>query len=206
MIVKNIIFDLGGVIINLDYNKTAAAFKLLGITDFDIIYSHKKQEKLFDEFEKGNISSGEFRDIIRQYLSKPVSDAEMDAAWNAMLLDVPAEKMSMLNELRNQYRIFLLSNTNMIHVNAFTQIVESAYGSNAFENTFEKVYYSCFLNMRKPDAVIFEKVISENNLALHETVFIDDSLQHVQGAKAAGLSGFLLEPKQSLQELLNQIL
>ena len=206
MTVKNIIFDLGGVIINLDYNRTAEAFKRLGLTEFDIIYSQKKQESVFDEFEKGTLDAARFRDIIRQYIPQPVSDMQVDTAWNAMLLDVPDDKMLLLKELNKEYRIFLLSNTNIIHVNAFTKIVESAYGKNAFEAIFERVYYSCLMNMRKPDAEIFQKVINENNLSIYETVFIDDSKQHVAGAKAIGLTGFLLDEKQSLQELVKQIL
>ena len=204
--VNTIIFDLGGVIINLDYNRTANAFKALGVDEFDVIYSQKKQERLFDDFEKGSVSPEQFRTVLKQYINKPVSDLEIDQAWNAMLLDIPVEKMELLNQLRNKYRIFLLSNTNIIHVKAFTAIVENAYGLNAFEKVFEKVYYSCFLNMRKPDQEIFELVINENKLNKEETVFIDDSLQHVEGARRTGIHGIHLTNTNSLPELLKQIL
>lgn len=206
MKIKNIIFDLGNVILNTDHEKAADAFKKLGLEDFESIYSVKKQEKLFDEFEKGNISDAQFRDVVRQYINQKVTDAEIDKAWNAMLLDVPSDKMELLNELKSMYRLFLLSNTNVIHVKSFTASIDSCYGSNTFGNIFEKTYYSCFMHMRKPDAEIFECVISENKLMKTETVFIDDSLQHVEGAKASGINGYLLEAQQSLQELVKQIL
>ena len=206
MKIKNIIFDLGGVIINLDYNRTANAFKELGFQHFDTIYSQKKQEHLFDDFEKGILSPEQFRSILKQHFNKPVSDLEIDQAWNAMLLDIPAEKMELLNQLQTNYRIFLLSNTNIIHVKAFTAILENAYGPNAFEKVFEKVYYSCFLKMRKPDHEIFEMVINENKLIKEETIFIDDSIHHVEGAIRSGIRGIHLANTDSLKVLINQIL
>ena len=206
MKIKNIIFDLGGVIINLDYNRTANAFKELGFQHFDIIYSQKKQEHLFDDFEKGILSPEQFRSTIKLHINMQVTDQSIDAAWNAMLLDIPPEKMDLLHQLQNKYRIFLLSNTNIIHVKAFTAILENAYGLNAFEKVFEKVYYSCFLNMRKPDHEIFEMVINENKLNKEETIFIDDSIHHVEGAIRSGIHGIHLANTDSLIELINQIL
>jgi putative hydrolase of the HAD superfamily len=102
MQLKNIIFDLGGVIINIDYNKAASAFKNLGIVDFDNFYSKAKQSTLFDEFEKGNISNEEFRNKLRSFLPEGISDAQIDACWNAMLLDIPQERFDFLNLILNK--------------------------------------------------------------------------------------------------------
>jgi putative hydrolase of the HAD superfamily len=187
MPLKNIIFDLGGVIIDLDYNRTAAAFKQLGIVDFDDIYSKAKQTSLFDDFEKGWSSDADFRAELSQYLPPSTSDTEIDEAWNAMLLDIPKHRVDWLKKVAKRYRIFLLSNTNHIHVRSFTTYADHKFGTGAFEKIFEKYYFSCEMGMRKPDAEIFELVIQENNLDKSATLFIDDSIQHIHGAEKVGL-------------------
>ncbi len=182
-----IIFDLGGVIINLSYQRTAAAFIGLGLKNFDEIYSKARQSHLFDDFEKGIISPVTFRDALRRYLPPETENEQLDAAWNAMLLDIPVSRVEWLRAMGNKYRIFLLSNTNSIHVEAFTAMAEEVYGKGVFENIFEKCYYSCNMGMRKPDAEIFEEVLLENSLSRSNTLFIDDSIQHIRGAEKVGL-------------------
>ena len=203
---KAIIFDLGGVIINLNYQATAQAFKDLGIKDFDNVYSKQKQQLLFDDFEKGVIAVESFRAAIRKHLTKVVTNDEIDTAWNAMLLDIPVYRMQWLEELAKQYRIFLLSNTNEIHIKAFTQILITTYGKNIFESTFEKIYYSSRMKMRKPDAEIFEFVLNENNLSANQTLFVDDSEQHIKGAEKVGLYVHHLKPGEDITVALNYLL
>ena len=133
---KAIIFDLGGVIINLNYDATAIAFNNLGVKNFDEVYSKQKQERLFDDFEKGIISPAAFREVLCKHIPDPVTDEQIDNAWNAMLLDIPPSRIKWLQDLSKKYRIFLLSNTNEIHIKAFTQILIDTYGENIFEKTF----------------------------------------------------------------------
>ena len=196
MQLKNIIFDLGGVIINIDYTKAATAFKNLGIVDFDNFYSKAKQSTLFDEFEKGNISNEEFRNKLRSFLPQGISDSQIDACWNAMLMDIPQERFDFLNLIKDKYRIFLLSNTNAIHVKEFTRLNDEKFGVGNFEALFENVYYSCKMGMRKPDAEIFEFVLNENALVKEETIFIDDSIQHINGANSIELRAELLKVEE----------
>ncbi|MFI5217885.1 MAG: HAD family hydrolase [Bacteroidia bacterium] len=206
MIVKNIILDLGGVILDVSYENTAAAFKELGIKNFDEVYSQKKQEHFFDNYEKGIISDDEFRNEIRKSFSAHISDEQIDEAWNSLILTIPKERFNFLVGLKRKYRLFLLSNTNTIHITEFTKLFENDFGKNAFDNLFEKIYYSCFLKMRKPDAEIFNLVMNENNLDYSQTIFIDDSIQHVEGARKAGLTSFHLDTKNSdLKKLLQEI-
>lgn len=193
---NSIIFDLGGVIINLDYNRTAQAFIDLGLGNFNEIYSKAKQTDLFDNFEKGFLSPEAFRTELRQYLPVEITNEQIEAAWNAMLLDIPPHRVDFLLQAAKKYRIFLLSNTNAIHVKAFTRMAEEVYGKNGFEGVFERHYYSCQMGMRKPDAEIFEKVLSENNLDRTQTLFIDDSNQHIEGALRVGLHADLLKVEQ----------
>lgn len=193
MHIKNIIFDLGGVIIDIDYNLAATAFKKLGIVDFDNFYSKAKQSTLFDDFEKGVISNAEFRSNLRQYLSDTITDHQIDAAWNAMLKGIPSHRVDFLQKVAQKYRIFLLSNTNRIHIDAFTQYNDEKFGKGYFEGLFEYCYFSSDIAMRKPDAEIFDFVLSENGLLKEETIFIDDSIQHIQGASSTGLHAELLK-------------
>lgn len=193
---ESIIFDLGGVIINLDYNHTAQAFIDLGLTNFNEIYSKAKQSSLFDDFEKGTMDDASFRATLKQYLPTHITDHQVDAAWNAMLLDIPVHRIDFLRSVAKNHRIFLLSNTNHIHVEAFTAMNDQLFGERVFESIFEKHYYSCEMGMRKPDAEIFEYVISENGLDRTKTLFIDDSPQHVEGALKTGLHAELLRVEQ----------
>lgn len=188
-----IIFDLGGVIIDLSYHRTAAAFVELGLKNFDEIYSKAKQSHLFDDFEKGIMSEDGFRAELKKHLPQTTSDAQIDHAWNAMLIDIPVQRVEFLKRVGEKHRIFLLSNTNRIHVKAFTKMAEDIFGENNFLSIFEKCYLSCEMGMRKPDAEIFEKVISDNNLDRTKTLFIDDSKQHIEGASKIRLLSELLK-------------
>ena len=190
---ENIIFDLGGVIINLDYNRTAQAFIDLGLKNFNEIYSKAQQYHLFDDFEKGIMPPENFRAELRKYLPSETTDEQIDKAWNAMLLDIPVHRVEWLRKVGERYRIFLLSNTNTIHVDSFTKMADNVYGQGEFERVFERHYYSCQMGMRKPDAEIFERVLQENNLDKSRTLFIDDSIQHVEGAIRTGLHAELLK-------------
>lgn len=192
--IRNIIFDLGGVLINLDMEATAKAFRALGMTDFDAHYSQAKQSGLFDAFDKGQITPQEFREGMKPFLPAGTTDAQIDAAWNAMLLDLPGERLALLRELRKKYRLFLLSNTNEIHVTAFSASLQQAHeGFTDFSDYFDRWYYSCRIGKRKPDAEAFLHVLEENDLLAEETLFIDDSKQHVEGALQTGIRAALLD-------------
>lgn len=207
MQVKNIILDLGGVIYDVSYEAAAEAFKKLGVINFDKLFSKKKQDYFFDNYEKGIITDEEFRNEIRKTVSLPLMDEQIDMAWNALLYTIPPQRVEFLKTLKNQYQLFLLSNTNKIHIKAFTNILKKDYGENVLENIFEKQYLSCNLHMRKPEAAIFNLVLNENNLKKEETIFIDDSIQHVEGAKNINLPSYHLDlSKNTLETFLPQIL
>jgi putative hydrolase of the HAD superfamily len=198
--IKNIIFDLGGVVLNINYKLTAEAFKELGIKNFDAVYSQAKQNNVFDSFETGALSATKFRSYLKQFIPN-TSDAELDLAWNKMLLDLPIARVELLKSLKDNYRIFLLSNTNEIHVQQFSTYVNEVYGEGLFENLFENHYYSNEIELRKPTKEAFEYVVNQNSLKAKETLFIDDSIQHIEGAKQIGLNTILLEPGTDLTSL-----
>ena len=190
--IKAIIFDLGAVILNIDYNITKREFERVGVQNFDDLFSKAKQNQLFDNFEKGLISNDVFRNELRNLSGIKLSDAQIDANWNAMLLELPMKRFEMLQQLSKVYPLYLLSNTNKIHEVAFVRYIEELVGWNNFNSLFKKIYLSHQINLRKPDIEIFEKVITDNQLNPSTTLFIDDSPQHVAGALKAGLVAFHL--------------
>jgi HAD superfamily hydrolase (TIGR01509 family) len=185
--IKNLIFDLGGVIINLDVVRTFRAFADLAQCSVEEVKSKVSQHTFFNEYEKGMLDDNEFRYNIRAFLNNKVTDAQIDSAWNAMLLDIPKEKYQLLLKLKSRYRVFLLSNTNNIHLQSVNQIVFSDTGRSGLAHYFHKDYYSHLMKMRKPDSEIFEHVLLENNLVAHETYFLDDNSENIQGAKSVGI-------------------
>lgn len=199
--IKNIIFDFGGVILNIDYKLTENAFAKLGLNGFDKIYCLETQKDFFDVFEKGLISPMDFRKEVRKSINKAVTDSQIDASWNSMLLDVPEDRIQLLSKLKKYNRLFLLSNTNAIHFSAYSSYLQSKFNRDIFSDLFEKAYFSCRINMRKPDAEIFELVLTENNLRKKETLFIDDSIQNIEGAKRVGLNVILLEKGKTILDL-----
>lgn len=204
--IKNIIFDLGGVIINLDPARTRTAFTQLGLKNFDALYSFAQQSGTFDLFDKGLLTNADFRNEMRKHINNDVTDTQIDTAWNAMLLDVPAEKIELLKYLKSRYRTFLLSNTNRIHVDCFSAELGRVHGSKDFSPWMERCYYSCEIGMRKPDEEIFRYVLHENNLSPEETLFIDDSPQHIAGASSCGIETLHFTPGSSLSDALSNMI
>ncbi|MGB3075087.1 MAG: HAD family phosphatase [Chitinophagales bacterium] len=204
--IRNIIFDYGGVIIDIDMKRTEDAFIRLGVKDFNQHFNQLKQTTLFDNFDKGKITEQEFRDQLNKELGTQFSDQQINDAWNAMLGEIPKEKLKLLMDVRHTYRTFLLSNTNIIHLKQITKYMVQAFGRPNIDAYFDKVYYSFVVGLRKPDADIFLKVLEENNLKPEETLFIDDSPQHVEGAKSAGLHALLYNPGEDLRIFLENYL
>jgi len=202
MTTKNLLLDLGVVIFDVDYNRTSSSFKELGLSNFDDIYSKIKQDNFFDRFETGEMPEAEFRQTVRSHIPHEVTDEQIDNAWNAMLIGISQSTLELLEDLGKKKRIFLLSNTNIIHIKAFSKIIEKQYGFKKFENLFEKTYYSCNIGLRKPDVRIFDYVVKENQLNIPETLFIDDSPQHVEGARKYGLAALHLHTGTNLHELI----
>ena len=190
--IKNIIFDLGGVILNIDYRLTIDAFKNLGLSNFEEMFTQAQQVGLFDQLDKGLVTPAQFREGLRQISGVALSDKQIDDAWNAMLLDFPTKRLEVLMSVKNHYKTFLLSNTNAIHIEEYNKILQQTFGVGNLSVFFDKEYYSHIINMRKPDAETFEIILKENNLNASETLFIDDTQQHVEGAKKLGILAYHL--------------
>lgn len=196
-----LILDLGGVLLNIDYYASKRAFETLGVDDFDNHFSQLSQSHLFDNFECGKLSPAQFRQAIKDESRITCSDEEIDIAWNAMLLDFPVHRIELLEKLSAQIPLFLFSNTNAIHISLFKQRMADLGLLHNFENAFKKCYYSYEIGQRKPDPESFRFILNEHNLNPASTLFIDDSPQHIEGAKQAGIKSILLSSGTDISQL-----
>ena len=204
-IIKNIIFDFGGVICDIDIQKTIEKFNLFGSGKEEYNNSRESPSSAFEDlvarYETGLVTSAEFRETIRiHYVSSP-DDQAIDDAWNALLIGIPEKRMKLLEILKSQYRLFLLSNSNEIHFRCYLRDFREKYGYNDFEEIFEKVYFSYRIHIRKPDPRIFKFVLSDRKLLPAETLFIDDMLPNVEAAISVGITGYHLKKGEDFVDL-----
>lgn len=200
--IKNIIFDYGNVIFRIDFQRAQQSFSDLGIKNVAQFFSHSGHDPLFNEFEKGNISPAEFRAGIRRLADHAeLRDEQIDDAWNSLLIGVPEGNHEVLLKAKSHYRTFLLSNNNAIHYDWIMSYLKREHHTSN-EVFFEKDYYSHLMRMRKPDREIFEFVLAAHGLNVAETLFIDDSPQHLKTAAEIGLQTHLLKSDESLPDFL----
>jgi putative hydrolase of the HAD superfamily len=199
--IENIIFDLGGVLLDIDYNLTREAFEKLGVSHFDEMYSQANADKLFQKLETGDINDVEFYKELNRSTALQLSPQEIREAWNAMLLSFREESLNFLDEVRERYKIFLLSNTNNIHLVSFYEIYHQRERKKSFEQYFNKAFYSFEIGLRKPDLHCYEWVLNDLKIEPQKTLFIDDSIKNIEGAEKAGLQTILLTPEKRIENL-----
>lgn len=201
--IQTIIFDLGGVLINLDYHKTNEELGKLGLAD---AFSKAKQIDIFNLLEEGKINRKEFFAEFRKLSNQNPSDQEILIAWNSILKDLPATRLDLLQRIQNQYQTFLFSNTNEMHIDEVYHNTLKEHGIPNLNHFFKKVYLSHELGIRKPKVEGFLTIVKENKLNPAQTLFIDDSIQHIEGAQKAGLRAEWLNLEQEdLHGLINRL-
>ncbi|MBB6107906.1 HAD family hydrolase [Mucilaginibacter lappiensis] len=199
--IKNIIFDYGNVIFSLNFLRGQAAWKELGINNAADFFGHKQQDEIFDKFDRGEVTADQFRDYIRQKTgNSELTNDQINAAWNSMLVGIESGNHELLLGLKDKYRTFLLSNINEIHYEYIMNYLKTGFGFDSNEHIFEKTYYSHLTGKRKPEPAIFEMVLNENNLNPSETLFIDDSPQHLAAAQKLGIQTFLMTTPDTIQQ------
>ena len=199
--IKNIIFDLGGVLLNIDYNKTSKAFQQLGFENFDELFSQLKANELFEDLETGKISEDAFYKEVQKFATQEVDQKDIFIAWNAMLLDFRKSSLDFLVSIKDKYRLFLLSNTNIIHLTEFKKILQKETGKASLDGYFIKSYYSHEINLRKPYKDIYEFILKDGNMKAEETLFIDDTSSNIEAAKELGIKTHLLLAGERIEEL-----
>lgn len=187
MNIKTIIFDLGGVIIDLNFKRTPEAFSKLTGWKFDDIYQMYFEPGLLQDYEKGLITDQELRAGINNLFSTNLTDSQIDEAWCAMLGPIPKARLDFMNRLRQQYQVLVLSNTNSIHVEAFNQTINKVSGEASLEAFADEIYFSHELNMRKPDRDIYEEVLERSNNKAEDCLFLDDTKHNLDTAEQIGI-------------------
>lgn len=198
---KNILFDLGGIFLNIDYQKTEQAFVDLGVKNFGQLFSQQFSNALFESLETGSISPEGFYEAFRKETNMDLSNDAIQDAWNAMLLDFPKERLQWLENISDQYPVYLFSNTNIIHYQSFILNFEQNFPQKPFNDYFRKAYYSHELGLRKPYPHSYLKIMELENLDPKETLFIDDTPKNIEGAKQAGLQTILLNDGRTVLDL-----
>ena len=191
--IKNIVFDLGNVILDIDTNLSKAAFINYGLKDFDKLYTLAAQSEIFDRLEIGSISPNEFYNEFRQLTNTDLSNDVIKKCWNALILDYTQDRIDLLIELKKHFRTFILSNTNFIHYQSYTRLLIDKYNVNGLESIVEKAYFSHEIGLKKPDSKIYELVLTESNLKAEETLFVDDNRYNIEAAKVLGFKTIFLE-------------
>ena len=184
--IKNIVFDLGGVLVDLDFKAAINGLQKAGFANVKEQLQSFDREGIFQKFELGEMTAEEFRTAIRENSTVTLTDEEIDALWNAMLLEIPREKLELILDLRGKYMVYLLSNTNSIH---WDYVCKNAFNYRGFrvKDYFEETFLSYEMHLAKPDKAIFEKVLQDANLLPEETLFIDDSEANCKAAEEVGI-------------------
>ncbi len=184
--IKNIVFDLGGVLVDLDFKSAINGLQKAGFANVKEQLQAFDREGIFQKFELGEMTAEEFRSAIRENSTVTLTDEEVDALWNLMLLEIPREKLELILDLRGKYMVYLLSNTNSIH---WDYVCKNAFNYRGFRvnDYFEKTFLSFEMHLAKPDKAIFEKMLEDANLLAEETLFIDDSEANCKAAAEVGI-------------------
>jgi putative hydrolase of the HAD superfamily len=185
--INSIIFDIGNVLVDIDYEIMVAAFAKIAAIDFHQIVTYSHQDKVFDQYERGQISTAQFRDTLRKYLKPGVTDLDIDRAWNSILIHYPSAKFDLLKKLRGQYQLLALSNINDLHIGAIDVKVQEEFGAKDMSSYFDHAYYSHEMGHRKPEPEIYKMVLENSSLDPARTLFIDDKLENVAAAAALGI-------------------
>ena len=199
--IKNILFDMGNVLFSIDYKKTEDAFVALGYGNFSQMYSQFTADDLFEKLETGKISTEEFyKKLIAAHPGK-INEEQISIAWNGMLLHWRMESLAFLKTLAKDYRLYLLSNTNEIHLKAVNNLLKQQSGKECIDHLFTKAYYSHKINLRKPNTDVFEFIANDAGIIPEETLFIDDLENNIEAAVFLGFKTHLLLENETIEGL-----
>lgn len=202
---KNLIFDLGEVIVDIDYKQTIAAFQKLAVVEFSTVVSYTAQNPVFDLYEKGKVSNAVFFDELRKFLKPGTTDKEIENAWNAIFQHYNPQKVELLKQLKTRYKTFALSNINQIHLASINEAARTHFNAPDFAEFFHAAYYSNELGYRKPEKEIYQLILQKEGLKPAETFFVDDKKENIEAAKAFGIQAYQLTDRNKLTDLLAEL-
>jgi putative hydrolase of the HAD superfamily len=198
--IKNILFDLGGVILDIDVQATKQRFYELGLPALFMQYPENMLTDLFFRYETGKINTTQYRDEVRRISGLEVPDHDIDEAWCAMLVGIPAERVELISRLKERYRLYMLSNTCELHVPVFENMFQKVSG-NSMHEIFDGIYYSFEIGQHKPDAEAWEHVIRDARIKPEETLFLDDNIHNIKASQELGFQAIHIHERTSLVNL-----
>lgn len=202
--IQNIIFDLGNVLLNLDYPEAERRFSALFGDDWNFRDGVAEANELFDAYQRGKIDEPTFFAALRADAPREVTAGQLLEAWNSILGDLPLNRLELLDAYRQRYRLYLLSNTNFTHMRRFDRLLQESHGISLddFRKRFHGVYLSYELGMRKPDADIYEHLLQDAGIRPEASLFIDDLEDNVEAAEKVGIRGYRHDPRQEIGDVL----
>ncbi len=201
MKIKNIIFDFGGVILDIDPQLTINEFINLGLKDPEKLLTSGFLEDIAAKFERGIHTPEVFRTKLRNFLQVDATDQQLDEAWNALLFDIPSERIAVIEQVKKHYLTLLLSNSNEIHYDLFVRDLQLRFGYREFDELFHKAYFSFDLHLSKPNPEVYEFVINQHDLDPGKTLFIDDREDNIEVAQQLGFKTYLLQKPERVRDL-----
>lgn len=199
--IKTIIFDFGGVILDIDPQITIKEFQKMGFKDVAKTKSKEFIEDIIRKFERGIYTPEVFRKKLRAFLELDVSDQKLDDAWNALIYDIPAERIEILEQVKKNYQMLLLSNSNEIHYDLYVRDLQLRFGYREFDELFDKAYFSFDVHLSKPDPEVYEFIINQHDLKPSQTLFIDDNEENIAAASKLGLKTYLLAKPERVRDI-----
>ena len=199
--IKNIIFDLGGVILDIDETVVYKELEKMGIKTSELAHS-KEFIEIMSKFDTGIYTAPTFRKRMKALLGlEKMTDEKFDSIWNAMLLDIPRERVEAIEKVKKHYKIFLMSNTNVIHYDLYVRDLQLRFGYNEFDELFDKSYFSFAEHLEKPDPRFFELILDHEGLLPEETLFIDDTEKNINIAKSLGINTYHISREELVRNL-----
>jgi len=198
--VKNLIFDLGNVLYDIDFKKMNAAFTSIGIEGIEKHFTLNKSHQLFLDLEMGFVNEQAFYDGVRDLVNLPLSNEQIKFAWNALLVGFRKNSIDWIKQNNTKYPTFLYSNTNQIHHDYFIAEFENKIANYSFVSLFETPYYSHEMGMRKPDPDSFTYILEQEGLLPAETLFIDDNEPNILAAASVGLQVLHLKEGMTVEK------
>ena len=199
--IKNIIFDLGGVILDIDETIVYKELEKLGISTLELARS-KEFTELMSKFDTGIYTAPTFRKRMKTLVhQEKMTDQKFDAIWNAMLLDIPRERIEAIEKVKKHYKIFLMSNTNVIHYDLYVRDLQLRFGYHEFDELFHKSYFSFAEHLEKPDPRFFELILDHEGLVPEETLFIDDTEKNIKVAQSLGIHTYHISREELVRNL-----
>ncbi|MBQ4399492.1 MAG: HAD family phosphatase [Bacteroidales bacterium] len=199
--IKNIIFDLGGVVLDIDENIVYKELEKMGIRTSELAHS-KEFMDIMSKFDTGIYTAPTFRKKTKAILGQEkMTDQKFDSIWNSMLLDIPRERIAALEQIRKHYKIFLMSNSNEIHYDLYVRDLQLRFGYNEFDELFNKSYFSFAEHLEKPNPRFFELILDHEHLLPEETLFIDDTAENINVAKSLGINTYHISREELVRNL-----